>query len=121
MNRQISQLTLKPTSLLSLKNTFVCLLIVVTASPAVAQHYAAKPKEEAPPRRDTAKVVDVREKLVQLALQNPSFEVADREVNKALYELRKAKTAWLGMVAAQINVNEISVTEPLVNHNPTAN
>jgi outer membrane protein TolC len=116
MNRQISQLTLKPTNLLSLKNTIVYLLIFLMATPAMAQHYSTNPKqsESGTTRRDTVKVTDVREKLVQLALQNPSFEVADREVNKAVYEMKKAKSAWLGAVSGQINVNEVSINEPIV-------
>ena len=116
MNRQISQLTSKPTSLLSLKNTIVYLLIFLTASPAVAQHYNAKTNQPQPgsTTRDTTKTIDVREKLVQLAMQNPTFEVADRQLNIAEYDLKKAKTAWLGSVAAQVNVNEVSINEPLV-------
>jgi outer membrane protein TolC len=58
---------------------------------------------------DTAKVFDVREKLVQLALQNPNYEVADRSVNKSVYELNKAKGAWLGIAGASFNVNEFSI------------
>src|SRR5690349_10617956 len=118
MNRQISQLTSKPASLLSLKNTIVYLLIFLSASPAMAQHYATKPNQPQPGSvaRDTVKVMDVRERLVQLALQNPSFEVADRQLSIREYELRKSKNAWLGMVAAQINVNEVSITEPIGGH-----
>jgi len=125
MNVQISQLTSKPTNLLSLKNTIVYLLIFLTASPAFAQHYSTNPKQQesgtTPMHRDTVKVIDVRERLVQLALQNPSFEVADRQLNIAEYQLRKAKNAWFGAVAAQVNVNEVSITEPLVVQNPANN
>lgn len=58
---------------------------------------------------DTSKVLDVREKLVQLAMQNPNYEVADRNVNKSMYELRKAKGSWLGALSVQGNLNEFSV------------
>ena len=58
---------------------------------------------------DTGKVFDVREKLVQLALQNPNYEIADRTVNRSLYELRKAKGSWLGIVGFSGNLNEISI------------
>lgn len=61
---------------------------------------------------DTGKVFDVREKLVQLALQNPSYEVVDRNVNKSLYELRKAKGSWLGAVSVQGNLNEFTINPP---------
>ncbi|MGB8190665.1 MAG: TolC family protein [Chitinophagaceae bacterium] len=67
-------------------------------------------------RNDTAKIFDVREKLVQLAMQNPNYEVADRNVNKSLYELRKAKGSWLGLLSAQANVNEFTLDK----NNPAA-
>ncbi|HEY4147957.1 MAG TPA: hypothetical protein VGM41_03460, partial [Chitinophagaceae bacterium] len=45
--------------------------------------------------QDTGKVTDVREKLVQLAMQNPNFEIADRNVSIANDQLRKSKSSWL--------------------------
>lgn len=62
-------------------------------------------------RTDTAKVFDIREKLVQLAMQNPTYEVTDRTVNKSLYELRKAKGSWLGAVGVAGNLNEFSIKQ----------
>ena len=64
---------------------------------------------------DTPKVFDVREKLVQLAMQNPNYEIADRTVNKSLYELRKAKGSWLGQLSLQGNVNEFSIKPATAN------
>jgi outer membrane protein TolC len=58
---------------------------------------------------DTGKVMDIREKLVQLALQNPTYEVADRTVAVMDYTLRIAKGSWLGMLTAQGNMNEFSI------------
>jgi len=52
---------------------------------------------------------DIREKLVQLALQNPNYEIADRRVAIAEYNLRKAKGSWLGLFSAQGNLNELSL------------
>jgi outer membrane protein TolC len=60
-------------------------------------------------RNDTSKVLDVREKLVKLAMQNPNYEVADRTVNKSIYELRKAKGSWLGAASVTGNLNEFSI------------
>lgn len=62
--------------------------------------------------RDTTPVVDIREKLVQLALQNPNYEIADRNVAVANYQLKKAKGSWLGIVGAQGNLNEFSINPP---------
>ncbi len=59
--------------------------------------------------QDTGKIMDIREKLVQLALQNPNFEVADRKVVVADYQIRKAKGSWLSALQAQGNLNEFSL------------
>ena len=69
-----------------------------------------------PSARDTAKIIDIREKLVQLALQNPNYEVIDRTVSKSYYELKKAKTSWLDVLSAQSNVNSITINS----QNPAA-
>jgi outer membrane protein TolC len=115
MNRQISQLTLKPTNLLSLKSILVYLFILIAAGPAMAQHIntSASQSPTGGTHRDTVKVMDIREKLVQLAMQNPSFEVADRQLNKSIYELKKAKASWLNPISGQVNVNEASIHQPL--------
>jgi outer membrane protein TolC len=47
--------------------------------------------------------------------------VADRQLNIREYELQKSKNAWLGAVSTQININELSISEPLVNHGPANN
>jgi len=61
---------------------------------------------------DTGRMVDIREKLVQLALQNPNYEIADRNVAVAHDQLKKAKGSWLGMFGAQGNLNEFSINPP---------
>lgn len=58
---------------------------------------------------DTTQITDIREKLVQLALQNPQFEIADRNINVARYSLGRAKGTWLNGLAAQGNVNEYTI------------
>ena len=55
------------------------------------------------------KVFDIREKLVQLALQNPNYEIADRKVAIAAYQVKKAKGSWLSIVGVQGNINEFSL------------
>lgn len=58
---------------------------------------------------DTSRITDIREKLVLLAMQNPNFEIADRKVNIGQYTLNRAKGAWLGILAASGNLNELSI------------
>jgi len=86
----------------NMKQVIVSLLMLTTAA-AFGQVRNAT---------DTGKVFDVREKLVQLAMQNPTYEVVDRNVNKSLYELRKAKGGWLGVVSVAGNVNEFTINPP---------
>jgi outer membrane protein TolC len=71
-----------------------------------------------PPRRlgstyhttnDTSKLTDIRERLVQLAMQNPNFEIADRKVSIATYQLAKAKGDWLGAIQPGINLNPLTL------------
>lgn len=76
--------------------------------------------------RQSDKSMDIRERLVQLAMQNPNYEVADRKVAIAGYQVSKAKGSWLNAVAVQGNVNEFTLkgskTDPVtgVTTNPGA-
>ncbi len=71
-----------------------------------------------PPRRlgstyhtdnDTSQITNIREKLVQLAMQNPNFEIADRKVSIANYQLSKAKGEWLSVIVPSVNLNELTL------------
>ncbi|HYJ38249.1 MAG TPA: TolC family protein [Chitinophagaceae bacterium] len=98
------------------RTTLFLLLLFVLTSPVIAQHYSNSPKNPPTYRpsgesKDTVRLTDVREKLVQLALQNPTYEVVDRQVNKSLFELKKAKGSWLSPLMATGNVNEFSINQ----------
>lgn len=60
------------------------------------------------PRSVTDNVEDIRERLVKLAMQNPNFEIADRKVAIAGYQVKKAKGSWWGAIAVQGNINEFA-------------
>ncbi|WEK36230.1 MAG: TolC family protein [Candidatus Pseudobacter hemicellulosilyticus] len=60
---------------------------------------------------DTSRPTDIRERLVQLALQNPNYEIADRRVLVADYELARAKGGWLSILSASGNLNELSIKQ----------
>jgi len=60
--------------------------------------------------------MNIRERLVQLAIQNPSMEIEDRNVAAAAYGVRKAKTNALNQISIQGNLNEFSIQ-----HNAAAN
>jgi len=61
---------------------------------------------------DTAKVMDIRERLVQLALQNPTYEMADHAVMAAEYQVRLAKGNWLNVLVVAGNINEFTINPP---------
>ncbi len=52
----------------------------------------------------------LKEKLVQLAMQNPEINIATANINIAEYDLRKSKSAWLGALSATGNANEFVIT-----------
>jgi outer membrane protein TolC len=63
-------------------------------------------------RPDSLRLPDIRERLVQLALQNPQYEMTDHAAIAAGYQVKIAKSAYLGMFAAQGNINEYTITPP---------
>jgi outer membrane protein TolC len=92
------------------KKHFLLLAIIfcVTANKSMAQKKANRNSSTIDMAADTAKQIDIKEKLVQLALQNPLYEVADRRLSIADYELSKSKSKILGNVVLTGNLNEIS-------------
>ena len=60
---------------------------------------------------DTIKSSDIRERLVQLALNNPAYEVSDRLTNVAHYQLHLAKGSWLAAISAAGNINEYTINK----------
>jgi|SRR5450432_165316 len=62
---------------------------------------------------DSTRLPDIRERLVQLALQNPSYEIADHAALAASYQVRIAKSAYLGLFSAAGNINEFTINPPV--------
>jgi outer membrane protein TolC len=65
-------------------------------------------------RIDTTRLSNIRERLVQLALQNPEFEIADRNVAITQYQLKAAKGDWLGFIQPQVNLNPMTLYPPRI-------
>lgn len=99
--------------LLNTKNASVFVLLACTLS-VHAQTTKPDNKQQPPatsairPAGDPV-VTDIREKLVQLALQNPTYEVVDRKVSIAMYNVKRAKGSWLNFIAVQGNINQFSI------------
>lgn len=60
-------------------------------------------------RQDSLYNQNIREKLVQLAMQNPSVEIDDRTLTIAYLGLGKAKTNILNNIGFAANLNEFSI------------
>ena len=89
--------------------TGVLALLCITAGHAQTKPAAQKPAPVFNAMRQPDAVTDLREKIVQLALQNPNYEIADRRVSIASYQVKKAKGNWLSSVAIQGNLNEFAL------------
>jgi outer membrane protein TolC len=63
-------------------------------------------------RTDSTRLIDIREKLVQLAMQNPAYEMVDHASLAASYQIKIAKSGYLGLLSAQGNINEFTITKP---------
>jgi len=66
-------------------------------------------------RTESSHPPDIREKLVQLAMQNPVYEMADHAALAATYQIKIAKSAYLGLLSAQGNINEFTISKPTYN------
>lgn len=52
---------------------------------------------------------DIKDKLVQLAYNNPSIKIRDYEKEKTVAERQKAGAMWLNYVTASANFNEVTL------------
>ena len=114
------QLTQKKLHRLLLSATAICSMLLTQAQ-APAKTAPAHKSTTYPTTQDTSKVMDVREKLVQLAMQNPNYEIADRNVAIANDQVKKSKAAWLNQFSAQGNLNEFSFNPPTNPNGTSAN
>jgi outer membrane protein TolC len=92
-----------------MKKIFVLLLIVsefAYSQITPPKHYNATSNYSL---TDTVKNFNIRERLVQLAMNNPAYEISDRLTNIAMYQVRLAKGNWLNVLSAQGNINEFTI------------
>lgn len=91
--------------------SIIATVFMLAAMNAIAQTPSGRNASTYHSNLDTVKQIDIREKLVQLALQNPNYEIADRKVIIAERTLGRAKGNWLSAFAASGNLNELSIKE----------
>ena len=101
-----------------MRKTLILSIGMMAAINATAQTPAGRNASTYHSNLDTVRQVDIREKLVQLALQNPNYEIADRKVVIAEKNLSKAKGSWLGALSASGNLNELSLKNMNQSSNP---
>ncbi|WP_295124235.1 TolC family protein [uncultured Chitinophaga sp.] len=89
-----------------MKKVSVLLCLTVFSSVCVMAQVPAKTNA---PAANTAPAADIRERLVELALKNPSFKEIDATKRKAQYSVKKVNSTWLDMITASINFNEITI------------
>lgn len=98
--------------------SIIATLFMLAAMNAIAQTPSGRNASTYHSNLDTVKQVDIRERLIQLALQNPNYEIADRQVLIAERNLSRAKGNWFSAFAASGNLNELSIKEFGSSSNP---
>src|SRR5437588_3251338 len=76
-----------------------------------AQNQQANNKPATAMGRDS---MDIKEQLVNLAIQNSSYQIDDANIQIAEYNLRKAKNSWFNNIGVTGNINEFAVTNSTV-------
>jgi outer membrane protein TolC len=73
---------------------------------------------------DSIKVRDmdslIKDRLVALAMENPSLREADAMIGESQYQIKKAKSAWLNSLALSGNINEFVVNNSTINGIPAS-
>jgi outer membrane protein TolC len=87
----------------------LCFSLGVVAQTQTAPSQQLAFKRDANGKIIPGKMLDIRERLVQLAMQNPAVEIDDRTVTIANYNLQNTKSAVLNNVVLQGNLNEYSI------------
>ncbi|RPD38143.1 TolC family protein [Chitinophaga barathri] len=96
-----------------MKHTFILFCIVLLSSGLFAQ---TKTATQSQPQPDSM----IRNRLVELALQNPAMKIAGYEKDKTRYEVTKANSNWLNYVTATVNINDVT-TGSARRNNPDLN
>ncbi|SFE92811.1 Outer membrane efflux protein [Chitinophaga sp. CF118] len=84
------------------KHLFFSFFLIVTSLGLKAQTQTVKPTKDF--TQD-----DIKDKLVQLAYNNPSIKIRDYEKDKSVSELHKSGANWLNYLTASANFNEVTL------------
>jgi len=108
----------------SFRFTGSCLLIVpvllIVSSTVKAQTYVppyTPPVSKRPIRSLPIKDTGVEEKLVQLALQNVSYDATTRLITIAKYKVRQEKNSWFDLLVLSSQFNDQSFKHAVANSN----
>ncbi len=81
----------------------VCMSGLYVSHAQITESYTAKKK------LDSLIYNDVREKLVDLAMQHPQTAINDAQISIAENNLKKAKASWTSVLFASANLNEFTL------------
>lgn len=81
----------------------VCMIGFSVSQAQISQSYASKKK------LDSMIYDNVREKLVDLAMQHPENAISEAQIEIAENNLRKAKGSWTNILFANFNLNEFTL------------
>lgn len=62
----------------------------------------------------------VQDRLIQLALENPSIKESGHLIKSAEYELKRAKYSWLSSFIITANINELNINNETINGVPAS-
>jgi len=104
-------LTLKIFKFDIMRNLFIALLMLSNIAYGQSEPLQTKRNSTYRLNTDTNRLIDIHERLVQLALQNPTYEIADHTAAAAEYQIRIAKSNWLNVLSAAGNINEFTINQ----------
>ncbi|MGI8952119.1 MAG: TolC family protein [Chitinophagaceae bacterium] len=90
----------------SLHHLILITSVLLISSAAFSQgHFTtSNPSVSIPQRGDSSTAIE--ERLVQLALNKPSYQASESQVKISQYELTKARNSWLDLLTISTNYND---------------
>lgn len=82
------------------KHAFILAALLISSMSLMAQ----TPPQQAPKSQQA-----IKDKLVELALNNPAIRIRNHEREKFVSELKKTNSNWLNYITASVNLNEITL------------
>jgi outer membrane protein TolC len=92
-----------------MKKQLLFLAVMFNGLTGICQHNLQSQVNSSNKRNMADSPLDIRDKLVQLALQSPSAEIDDKNIAISNYVLKNTKSSILNQIVLQGNLNEYSI------------